>query len=171
MGELQPNNLKKNFGNWILKPLCQSLLQLRLVWNRMKDGLANGWNCPHVQYLLNDLNLLDNIEVVSILLFKGFPLFGFLIFQFKNISTPLCLSRNKTKGYFGKNATLTSTKTLPKKQDYSLVIFQTTLSTYKLDSQNTNIGFFFLLKKKEKPHHTRVVRVMRLVYIIFILTI
>ena len=46
----------------------------------MKDGLANGWNCPHVQYLLNDLNLLDNIEVVSILLFKGFPLFGFLIF-------------------------------------------------------------------------------------------
>ena len=66
-------------------------------------------------------------------MFKGLPLFGFFIFQFKNAPTPLCLSRNKTKGYSGKNATLTLTKTLPKKYD-TLLIFQTALSTYKLDS-------------------------------------
>ena len=70
----------------------------------------------------------------SILLFKGFLLFGFHIFQFKNAPTPLCLSRDKIKGHSGKNTTLTPTKTLPKKQDYFSVIFQITLSTYKLDS-------------------------------------
>ena len=48
--------------------------------------------------------------------------------------TSLCLSRDKTKGHSGKNATLTPTKTLPKKYDYSPVIFQITLSTYKLHS-------------------------------------
>ena len=42
-------------------------------------------------------------------------MFGFLIFLFKNAPTSLCLSRDKTKGYFGKNATLTPAKTLPKK--------------------------------------------------------
>ena len=112
----------------------------------------------------------------SILLFKGLPLFGFLIFQFKNTPTPLCLSRDKIKGHSGKNAIVTPTKTLPKKQDYSPIIFQITLSTYKLDSffkkkkktykldsQNKNTGFFFAGKKK--PHHTRVERVMRLVFI------
>ena len=52
---------------------------------------------------------------ISILLFKGLPLFEFLIFQFKNAPTPLCLSRDKTKGHFGKNATLTPIKTLSKK--------------------------------------------------------
>ena len=71
---------------------------------------------------------------LSILLFKGLSLFGFLIFQFKNAPTPLCLSRDKTKGHFGKNVTLTFTKTLPKKYDYFPVIFQIALSTYKLDS-------------------------------------
>ena len=67
--------------------------------------------------------------------------------------TPLCVSRDKTKGHFGKNVTLTSTKTLPKKYDYFPVIFQIALSTYKLDSfkkkntykldsQNKNTFFF-----------------------------
>ena len=55
--------------------------------------------------------------------------------------TSLCLSRDKTKGHSGKNATITPTKTLPKKYDYSLVIFQIALSTYKLYS-------FFKKKKK-----------------------
>ena len=91
---------------------------------------------------------------ISILPFKGFSLFGFLIFQFKNVLTPLCLSRDKTKGQFSKNATLTLTKTLPKKQYYSPVIFQTVLSTYKLDFQNKNyiykikIQIFSFAKKK-----------------------
>ena len=71
---------------------------------------------------------------ISLLLFKEFFLFGFLIFQLKNVLTLLCLNRDKTKGYSGKNATLTPTKTLPKKQDYFLVIFLIALSTYKLDS-------------------------------------
>ena len=39
----------------------------------------------------------------------------FFFFGFKNAHTLLCLSRNKTKGQFGKNTTLTPTKTLPKK--------------------------------------------------------
>ena len=75
------------------------------------------------------------IEKVSILLFKGLPLFGFLIFQFINAPTSLCLNRDKTKGqsglyYYlragqsGKNATLTPTKILSKKQDHSLINFQ-----------------------------------------------
>ena len=71
---------------------------------------------------------------ISILLFKGFSLFGFLIFQFKNVLTHLCLSRDKSKEQFGKNAILTPTETLPKKQDYFFVNFQIILSTYKLDS-------------------------------------
>ena len=105
-----------------------------------------------------------SVAFVSILLFKGLSLFGFLIFQFKNALTPLCLSRYKTKGHSGKNATLTPTKTLPKKQDYSPVIFQITLSTYKLDSffkkkKKTLINqilkiktLFFFAKKKASPH-------------------
>ena len=52
---------------------------------------------------------------ISILLFKGFPLFGFLNFLYKNSPTLICLSRNKTKVQSSKNTTLTSTKTLPKK--------------------------------------------------------
>ena len=51
-----------------------------------------------------------------ILLFKGLSLFGILIFfLFKNIPTPLCFSNDKIKRQFGKNTTLASTKTLPKK--------------------------------------------------------
>ena len=75
---------------------------------------------------------------ISILLFKGLPLFGFLIFQFRNTLTPLYLCRNKTKGQYGKNVTLTLTKTLSKKQDKFPVNFQIVLSTYKLDFQNKN---------------------------------
>ena len=59
--------------------------------------------------------------IFSILLFKELPLFGFLIFQFINAPTSLYLSRDKTKGQSGKNATLTPTKTLPKKQDLLLI--------------------------------------------------
>ena len=43
---------------------------------------------------------------ISILLFKGLLLFRVLIFQFKNAPISLCLSRDKTKGQSGKNATL-----------------------------------------------------------------
>ena len=43
-------------------------------------------------------------------------LFGILIFfLFKNDPTPICLSRDKTKGQSGKSTTLTTTKILPKK--------------------------------------------------------
>ena len=94
--------------------------------------------------------------VKSILLFKGLPLFGILIFLIKNTPTPLCLCRNKTKGQFGKNTTLTPTKTLPKKQGHFPVNFQIILSTYKLDFQNKNyiykikteVFFFFWAKIK-----------------------
>ena len=76
---------------------------------------------------------------------------------------------DKTKGHFSKNATLTSTKTLPKKQDKFLINFQIVLSIYKLYCQNKNYiyiynkntGIFFFAKKK--PHRTREARVMRLV--------
>ena len=44
--------------------------------------------------------------------------------------------QRQTKGQFSKNTTLIPIKTLPKKQDYTLIDFQITLSTYKLDSQN-----------------------------------
>ena len=76
--------------------------------------------------------------LLSILLFKGLFLFGFLIFQFENTPTPLYLCRDKIKGQFGKNATLTSTKTLPKKQDKFPVNFQIFLSIHKLYCQNKN---------------------------------
>ena len=52
---------------------------------------------------------------VCMLLFKGLPLFGFLIFWFKNAFTLICLCRDKTRGEFGKNTTLIPIKTLPKK--------------------------------------------------------
>ena len=47
-------------------------------------------------------------------------------------------NRDKIKGQSGKNTNLTSTKTLPKKQDHFLINFQITLSTYKLYFQNKN---------------------------------
>ena len=43
---------------------------------------------------------------------------------FKNAPTPLCLSRDKTKGQFGKNTILTPTKKLPKKYATLLLIFK-----------------------------------------------
>ena len=56
-------------------------------------------------------------------------------------------------GQFGKNVTLTPTKTLPKKMYFFFVNFQITLSIYKLDFQNV---FFFYkigpLKKKTSLH-------------------
>ena len=58
--------------------------------------------------------------------------------MFKNTLIPLCLSRDKTKGQFNKNTTLTPTKTLSKKLSHSLVNFQIALFTYKLYSQNKN---------------------------------
>ena len=83
--------------------------------------------------------------------------------------------QRQIKGHSGKNATVTPTKILPKEQDYSPIIFQITLSTYKLDSffkkKKTLINqilkiktqVFFIFAEKKKPHHTRVARVMRLV--------
>ena len=50
-----------------------------------------------------------------VLLFKRLSLFGFFIFLVQKCPTPLCLSRDKTKGQSGKNATLTPNKILPKK--------------------------------------------------------
>ena len=79
---------------------------------------------------------------------------GSSFFWFKNAPTPLYLSRDKIKGQFGKNTTLIFTKTWPKKYGYSLVDFQISLSTYKLNSQNKNYiykietQFFFLLQNR-----------------------
>ena len=88
------------------------------------------------------------------------PLFRILIFLFKNAHTPLCLSRNKIKEQFGKNTTLTPTKTLHKKYGHFLVDFQIALSIYKLDSQNKNCIYkikthVFFLKKVSS--HTLVI--------------
>ena len=74
------------------------------IWERLKLD----WSNLYAQEIYKS-------SVWAILLFKGFFLFGFLIFYFKNALTPLCLSRNKTKGQSSKNATLTPTTTLPKK--------------------------------------------------------
>ena len=127
---------------------------------------------------------LSILLYLSILLFKGLPLFGFLIFQFKNTPTPLYLCRDKTKGYSGKNATLSTYKLdsffkkkstykldsqnkntgfffFAKKQGHFTVNFQITLLNYKLDFQNKNMIFFKL--KKKKHDRTREARVMRLV--------
>ena len=46
---------------------------------------------------------------------RGFPYLESSFFLLKNAPTPLCLSRDKTKGQSGKNTTLTPTKTLSKK--------------------------------------------------------
>ena len=54
-----------------------------------------------------------NYTSISIILIKRLPLFG-ICFS-KNVLILLCLSRNKTKGQFSKNITLTLTKTLRKK--------------------------------------------------------
>ena len=82
--------------------------------------------------------------LISILLFKEFSLFGILIFLlFKNDHTPLCLSKDKTKGQSSKNTTLIPTKTLPTKLAHFPLDFQIDLSTYKLDSQKLKHRFFF----------------------------
>ena len=46
---------------------------------------------------------------------RGFSCLDSSFCLFKNALTPLCLSRDKTKGQFGKNTTLTPTKILSKK--------------------------------------------------------
>ena len=48
---------------------------------------------------------------------------------------------------------LTPTKTLPKKYDYSPVIFQITLSTYKLDSLPWDIDIDIDKKKKCRSYY------------------
>ena len=45
-------------------------------------------------------NVINNFIILSILLFKGFFLFEFLIFWFKNTPTPLYLSKDKIKGQY-----------------------------------------------------------------------
>ena len=57
------------------------------------------------------------------------------------------LCKDKTKREFGKNTTLTPTKTLPKKQNHSPIDFQIILFTYKLDSQNKN--YIYIIRKKK----------------------
>ena len=96
---------------------------------------------------------------------------SFLFFWFKNAHTPLSLSRDKTKGQSSKNITLTPTKILPKKYDHSSVEFQIALFTYKLDSQNKNKNYIYIIKIQfllffifatKKPHCMRGVCVRRL---------
>ena len=72
------------------------------------------------------------------MLLRNFSCSGSPFFQFKNTPTSLCLSKDKTKGQFNKNTTLTPTKTCPKKEGHSSIDFQITLFTYKLNSQNKN---------------------------------
>ena len=125
------------------------------------------WFLYYYLYYYLSISILLSI---FILLFKGLFLFGFLIFQFENTSTPLYLCRDKIKGQSGKNATLTSTKTLPKKQDKFPINFQIFLSIYKLYCQNKNYIYKiktqnFCFAKEKKPHRTREARVMRLVSI------
>ena len=79
---------------------------------------------------------------------SGFRYLDSSFFQFKNTPTPLYLSRDKTKRHSGKNTTLTPTKILPKKQNYFPVIFQITLSTYKLYSLKKKILINWILKIK-----------------------
>ena len=54
------------------------------------------------------------------------------------LSISILLYYLRIKGQSGTNTTLTSTKTLPKKQGYSPVDFQIDLSTYKLNFQSKN---------------------------------
>ena len=83
-------------------------------------------------------NVCDEASLYLYYYLRGFSCLDSSFFQFKNARTLLCLCKDKTKGQFDKNTTVTSTKTLPKKQDYSFIDFQITLSTYKLNSQNKN---------------------------------
>ena len=115
---------------------------LTLVRSRFNLKIFKSFHFP----VLNDLGfktmvIINNITLffLSVLLFKRFLLFRIFIFYFfKNISTFLCLSRNKTKRQSDKNTTLTPTKSLPKKYGHSLVNFQNFFFTYKLDSQIKN---------------------------------
>ena len=56
------------------------------------------------------LQLLFISEVYPYYYLRGFPYLGSSLFWLKNAHIPLFLSRNKTKGQFGKNTTLTPTK-------------------------------------------------------------
>ena len=88
---------------------------------------------------------------LSILLFKGFPLFGIFNIFFlgaKILLRLLCLSMDKTKKKSGKKKTL--------------INFQITLSIYKLDSQNKNYIYkiktqFFLAEKSIIANEMRLV--------------
>ena len=81
---------------------------------------------------------ISSMKLLSILLFKGFLLFRFFIFLVQKYPTSLYLSRDKIKGQFNKNITLTPTKILTKKYDKFPINFQIVLSTYKLNFQNKN---------------------------------
>ena len=84
--------------------------------------------------------------MLSILLYKELLWFGMDISLYKNTSTFLGLSRDKTKGQPGKNTSLTLTKTLPTKYKYSF-------SNPLLQSNYTFEGtLFFFLLKKNTPH-------------------
>ena len=64
-------------------------------------------------------------RVKRLVLFKGLPLFGILIFLVKKCPyTPLCLSKDKTKGHSDKNTTQTLLKHCLKNRVTLLLIFK-----------------------------------------------
>ena len=94
------------------------LICSHMLLEKIKYDFDKVW---YLYYYLRDFSYLDSS-----------------FFQFKNALTFLCLSRDKTKGQFGKNTTLIPTKTLSKKYDHFPINFQIDLITYKLDFQNKN---------------------------------
>ena len=92
-------------------------------------------------YQTHESHFMFQVHLVSILLFKGLPPFGFLIFQFKNTPISLYLCIDKIKGQSGKNATLTPTKTLPKNWISFLLIFKL---LYPLINQIVKIKIIYI---------------------------
>ena len=109
-----------------LSPLSYFFLEFR-QWCCRNSLLFSFWqislNSTHITNKLHFLQYSAKRLWLSILLFKGLPLFGILFFLFRNAQTLLCLSRDKTKGQYSKNTTLTPTKILPKKYGHSPIDF------------------------------------------------
>ena len=74
---------------------------------------------------------------------RGFPCLDSSFFLVQKCPTPMFKQR-QTKEQSGKNAILTLTKILPKKQNHSPINFQIDLFTYKLDFQNKNYIYIYI---------------------------
>ena len=89
-----------------------------------KNKLLNKTKMKIKKFCKKSLSYYSIYFYVLSILFKGFFLFGFFNFLFKNVSTSLCLNKDKINRQSSENIILTSLKYCLKNSVILLLIFK-----------------------------------------------